>query len=497
MTDRKDVNDPSQTSSAYDCMAPKWDMIETLLAGTGAMRAAGGHYLPRHEQETATNYSERLERATLLNMTELTLNSLVGKPFSEPVTLGDDVPEALKAILPDIDLQGNDISVFARSWFREAMAKSFAHVLIDMPALADAERAGRTREDDLKENRRPFWSLVRPENVIFATAEVVNGQERLTHVRIRECVTERVGFAETFREQIRVLEPGSWSLYEKRKVKGKKEAWVQVDKGVTTLDFIPLVTFYANRTSLMEGKPPLEDLAYMNVRHWQSTADQINVVTVARFPILAVAGASDSSGEAMAIGPRQLLGTKDASGRFYYVEHTGRAIAAGRQELLDLEDQMANYGTTFLKKRPSVETATGRIKDSAESTSPLQDAALRFSDALMIALNVTAQWMGLGEDAGGTATVNTEFEDDGLDDITLRTLNEARRNRDISRKAYLNELKRRGLLDENFDPENDIGELMTEEEIVSPFSSGFNKAMDNATGDRNLNDGGNSGNAPA
>jgi len=35
----------------------------------------------------------------------------------------------------------------------------------------------------------------------------------------------------------------------------------------------------------MQAKPPLLDLAWLNVEHWQSASDQSNILHVARVPI--------------------------------------------------------------------------------------------------------------------------------------------------------------------------------------------------------------------
>lgn len=477
---KKDSESPATTSAAWDAMIEKWIMVETLLSGTEAMREAGRIYLPQHEEETDANFAERLERTTLFNMLELTLDSFVGRPFSDPVKLNEDVPTEIADLAEtDIDLQGNDITVFCREWFREALGKSLAHVLIDFPIMTDEEAEGRTKETDLNEGRRPYWQLIKPENLIFATAETVltpeGVREFLTHVRIKEFITERVGFAEVVKERIRILEPGTFAVFEKvEKPKKKKEEWILIEEGETGLPIIPLVTFYANRSELMAGKPPLEDLAFLNVRHWQSTSDQISVLTVARFPMLAVAGATDVSGATMAIGPKQLLGTKDPNGKFYYVEHTGKSIEAGRQDLLDLEEMMASYGAEFLKRRPGNVTATARALDSAEAMSPLQDHTIRFIDAVDSAMDITALWLGLGPDAGGTVEIAADFGPEELEDLDLRTLNEARRNRDLSRKGYFSELRRRGMFADDFNFEQDLKDLQSEVQIDSPFATGSN-----------------------
>lgn len=448
---KKDPSDPSSTSMAWDMMAPKWDMMNTILAGTQAMRESGETYLPRHDSESMSNYNERLNRCTLFNMTELTLNTWVGKPFSDPVKLNEDVPQEIINISEDIDLQGDSLTVMARDWFREALSKSFAHILIDMPSLPDTTNGqARTKADDLRMNIRPYWSLIRPENVIFAESRMINGREMLTHVRIRETIVKRIGFVETIVERIRVLEPGTFAVWEltPKSKSSKKMVWAEVESGQTGLNEIPLVTFYADRSGLMEGKPPLEDLAHLNIRHWQSTADQINILTVSRFPMLAVSGAADQTGDTMVIGPRQLLGTKDSAGRFYYVEHSGRAISSGKDDLADLEEQMASYGAEFLKRASGNQTATGRALDSSEAMSPLQDMVIRFTESMNEALDVTAKWLNL--ESGGTVDIATDFSISGQSDAELRTLTEARKNGDLSQVDFLRELKNRGILSDDF-----------------------------------------------
>ncbi len=472
--DEKKALDPASTSAAYDAMAPVWDMIRCVLGGTRSMRAAGQRYLPQHPHETSDNYRQRLETTTLYNMTELTLDSLVGKPFAETVNVTDDSPEMAKELAKDIDLQGNNLHVFTRQWFKEGIAKAYAHVLIDMPRIVQGDRQ-RTLADDQMENIRPYWSLISPENVLFAMSQEVAGIYAYTHVRIFETAVSRIGYTEAVVPRIRVLEPGTWQLLEMRKV-GKKITWVQIDAGSTGLNYIPMVTFHANKDGegTLISKPPIEDLAWKNVEHWQSSSDQRNILTVARFPMLAVSGAHDAgNGDVMAIGPRQLLATRAENGKFYYVEHTGKAIESGANDLEKIEQDMASYGAEFLRKRPGAATATARALDSAEATSPLQDMTFRFKDAVEYAFWITLDWMKQ-TDKDVEVKIITDFGPEEVKDVDMRTLAEARRNRDLSRNQFLLEMKRRGSLREDFDVEANVKELQNEPEIASPFATGFN-----------------------
>ena len=458
---------PDTVSSAYAQMAPLWDKVSSVLGGTETMRGAGTLYLPQHERESNKAYAERLGKTVLINTTEQTLNGWVGRPFSSPIQVNENVPDSVRGLLEDVDLQGNDIDIFARNWFRDGLAKGFSHVLVDYPMRSETEGRERTLADDRAENMRPYLVHVPPENVISAHSEMVNGVEVLTHVRILETVVGREGFEESFTERIRVYEPGMVEVYEKRqRSKGGKTEWVLVDTHSYDMPYIPLVTFYSQRSGLMLAKPPLLDLVNMNISHWQSQSDQTAVLTVARFPMLASSGMMDE--DEVVVGPNQWLATRDPAGRVYYVEHSGKAIASGRADLLDLEEKMAKYGAEFLTKKPGRQTATARALDSAEAVSPLQDMVHRFIDSMNLALAYMAHWEG--EESGGTIDLDTDFGLSGSDAGALGALHEARRNRDISREAYLRELQRYNVLDRSFDLAED-GELLRDEDAFSGMSS--------------------------
>lgn len=462
MSDEKDPKSPATTSCAYDRMIHRWVMIETLLGGTEAMRAAGEAYAPKHAEETQEHYDDRIQGSVLFNMVEQTLDTLSGKPFTEPPKPGDDIPAAIvDQILEDVDLQGNNLDVFVRRWFREGMSKAFAHVLIDMPRPAEREDgAPRTLDDDRREGLRPYWVLVKPECVLFARSEIVDGVEVLKHVRILEHYTEQVGFAEVEKVRIRVLEPGLVQLWVpvEKKTSSQKEEWRLDDQWPTRLDYIPLVTFYADREGFMEGKPPLLDLAHLNITHWQSTSDQRHILTVARFPILACEGANEDDGDTVVIGPNKIL---YGPGNFKYIEHTGASIEAGRQDLKDLEEKMSGYGAEFLKKKPGGQTATARALDSAEATSDLSAMSVIFEDAVAQVLDITSEWMRLGV-SGGTVEVVKEYDIQQVDPAEIEFLKYLREKNDLSRKTLLSIAMSKGLLPEDFDADADWTQIVDE-----------------------------------
>lgn len=442
---------PGTPSDAWMMMWPKWRKIAAVLGGTDTMREAGQTYLPQHAAEDDLCYVERLSRSVFTNVTDQTLDTWTGKPFSEKLRIGDDVPEPLVELLPDVDLCGNELQVFARNWFRSGLAKAFAHVLVEFPRVVVEEGVVRTKADDVADGLRPYLVLIQPENVIAATAETVAGKEVITHLRVRECTyfaDPDNPFAKIKVEQLRVYDIGTVSLYQWQKTAPKgKEDWVLVDTWQYDFPEIPLVTFYSNRTDFMVGKPPIDDLADLNIAHWQSESDQTAILTVARFPQLAVSGAVEA--DDLIVGPNRWIRLSDPTARVYYVEHNGAAIASGERHRESLEQRMHTYGTQFLQRQPGRVTATARTLDTAEATSALQDAAIRFNDAMNQALQLMAEWIGLEE--GGTVAVQTEFGVTEGSAESLQVLQLSRQNGDISREQYTRELTLRGVLSDLFD----------------------------------------------
>lgn len=435
-------------------MAPRLDLISTLLGGTEALRAKGETYLPRYNAESTKNWDDRLKHATLTNYFERTVDSLTGKPFSKPIVIHDDMAPELVDLCENIDHQGNNLDVFGRNAFRLGVAKGLIHILVEYPNVAAANPTSKADEEAI--NAKPYFVMIEPENIISAHYENRNGSEFLTQVRIMETETRMDGFDEVIIERIRVLYPGAWELWQK----DERKKWTVVDSGVNTLDYIPLVTFYAHREDFMTSKPPLIDLAYVNIAYYQGSADQNNILAVARFPMLAVSGANEEEA-AVRVGPRQVLSTVDPQGKFYYVEHTGAAIQAGLEDLQHKQEEMEALGVELLAKSGNI-TATAKAIDSAKDISMLQALVLIFTDALEQAFQVASDWLELKVPVGGL-TINSDFGLSLDDTVSVPALQAARTSGDLSRPQFLKELKRRNILEADFDVDEDAALLVEEQ----------------------------------
>ena len=177
-------NDVRKTSAAVDGMANDWGLVEALMGGTDAMRKAGKKYLPQWPAEDTGGYQARLATATLFPAYSRTISVLSGKPFSKPVSIGEDVPKKFEPWLEDVDLQGRNLHTFAADLCANALAYGFCGILVDYPP-ADGVR---TVADEQAAGVRPYFVHVAHGAILGWRAENIKGGLRLTQLRLLEHV---------------------------------------------------------------------------------------------------------------------------------------------------------------------------------------------------------------------------------------------------------------------------------------------------------------------
>lgn len=376
--------DPSKPSGRYQHMADKWHLPMTLMQGSQAMQKAGQRYLPRHPAENDRIYQERARKTVLRNYFRRTVHKLVGQVFGNPLDFDKALPETLIDMLQDVDLTGRGLKSFAQSWFEDALVCGLSHVLVDFPTITEDHRPELSGLVP-----RPYAVHIPAHHLIFWQWEMGLQGPQLNEVRLLEEEVETVQGPEKNIHSVRVLKPDHWCLYRKQ----DEKHWEKVEEGENSLGVIPLVTLYTNRTSFMEATPPLEDLAWLNLEHYQIRSDQRNALNVASFPILAASGYNPEIDGPIEVGPNKVLTTSETEGKYYYVESSGAALEAGARELADLEKTIQLFGLQF-EARTGTETATGRLIDAAEASAPVASMVNQLEDALNQMLMVFADWSG-------------------------------------------------------------------------------------------------------
>ncbi len=432
-------------SPTVAAMAEPWPMLSALVGGTPAMRKAGKTYLPKFPQEDPESYKARLSTATLFPAFSRTCEVMAGKPFAKPITIDEGLPSQVKPLLEDVDMFGTDFQPFAASVFLACLQKGIMGVLVDAPK-ADGVK---TVADERKAGVRPYLTQYPAESILGWRGERNADGAYLTQLRLLENVTKPDGpWGEKTIPQVRVLTQGAWETWRKQTTVSGSDEWTLFESGTTSLQKIPFVFFYGLRKGFGIGETPLLDLAFLNVEHWQSSSDQQTILHVARVPILFAKGFSDA--DKIVVGAASACQSSNADADLSYVEHTGEAIMAGRQSILDLEDRMRQTGAELLVQKPMTTTATQVVSEGEGSKSILQKIAEDFEEALEQCLDLMGEWLGVPTDA--EIELYKDFGE-GLSNEDMNTLIGAARDGHASSELVFDGLKRRDIIppDANFE----------------------------------------------
>ena len=401
-------------------MFQRWKLPMTLIGGTSAMRDAGTEYLPQEENESDKAYNIRLNRTFLFNIYKRTIDSLVGSAFNRNVEV-NGVPEELAYLEWNVDGEGSSLTEFAAKLFDDCLVFGKAHTYVDFPEF-DPE--GKTYADYLEAGLKPYFARIAPTSLVGWKHEFNNGYEHLNRVRIKETKLEEND--ETYEQKyvtyVRVVSEDNVEVYRNEggsalfignpspntKSLGNYDL---VSSYTNALGVVPITTAYGYKVSTMVSKPPLEDLAWMNLCHYQSSSDQRNILHIARVPFLLGTGFEDGEVENVTIAANRMVLSTNDNANIKYVEHTGQAISAGRQDLKDIEDQCSRLGAEILfSKSVSRQTAEARRIDQAEALSTVQTIIRSIEQSLERAYKLAAMWLDIPSDFDVSINIGVDLE---------------------------------------------------------------------------------------
>ncbi len=433
-----DHNQIDHLSEEYQVYMFESQLARTLLGGTVAMRAAGKTYLPINKFESDEAYKKRIARSFLFNAFKQTVSFLSGQVFQERITMNEDNEEGTEFInqySTDIDNYNNDLNVFLKRLFWNGVGKGCSHILVEMPNKEAAE----TKQDELDKGIRPFFREIRSEDVIgFRLFD----DGTLSQLRIKGTRKKDIGdYGTEVIKTVLLLKPGKWDIYEETDENSISKT--PIESGTTNLDYIPFVSFIPGESdNIVFGKSPLDDLTFLNLKHWQSASDQTNILHIGRVGILF---GKNLDAEQIVIGTGQVINSNDEHGDLKFVEITGASIEAGRQDLEDTKTEMSVYGMQQLEKNDVEVTATQTKEDTQKSNSNLSTWVVEFEDFMNTAIAIMGDFMGVSFDEKVTS-LNKDYSL-GYDSATLEIILKAVDMRVSSRKMAFEELKKRGVYD--------------------------------------------------
>ena len=396
----------SKTRAVLD-MTKGWEIMKAVTYGTEYLRDNSEAFLPLEPREDYDAYLSRVNRAVFSPYTQRLIRAATGLILRKPITvLGD--PYWTDVFVKDVDGCGSDLDEYARRLLICALTYGHSNTLVDFPAPTGA----RSLAEERNQNRRPYWIEVDPANVYGWRLDREVNYGKLIQVRIAEqAVVPEGDFGEKVFDQIRVIEPGQYKIFRKKET--TKDMYTQdesfagnfdspanekdyelVESGEFSLGEIPLVTVYAGKTDTMTSKPPLLDIAYLNLAHFQRQADLIHSLHVASQPLLVMEGWDDQTKDTV-ISVNYAMATQPGN-KVYYVEPAASAFEAQAAEIQELQLQMATLGISTLSQQKFVaESADARRLDRVDTNSMLSMVSLDLEQKMQKAFNLSANYLGL------------------------------------------------------------------------------------------------------
>lgn len=469
-------------------MAPYWRIVDDIMGGAPTMRAAKEAYLPRFEKESQTEYDQRVATAPFTPLYADAFRNLASKPFSQQVKLEQDASDDFRAIEDDVDMAGNHLHVFARDVFGAGINYGVDWILVDK----DQAPAAVSRADEARAKVRPYWVRIPAKRMLASYQDMVDGQLVTVHARIDETVRRRDGWGEVTVRRVRVLdrEPipdeadniigyarATFQVWEQQdKPAGPAQpagkTWELVEAGEIAIGEIALIPFVTGEHDAGSWKvrPPLRDLAHMQITEFQMESNRNRVQTMTAFPVNVIQGVKAPEREEdreIPMGPRTVLwfepiGDSGSYGDFRREEPSGAAGTMLREDLLEFRKEMREAGMQPLTPQSGNLTATATAVAEAKAHSAVEMWALALKDALEQAFVYTAKWLDIDPDQAPRVIVHTDFSIGQQSTEEMAIIKDLHQDALISGEQRIEEAVRRNILGPTYDRNADQERILRE-----------------------------------
>lgn len=378
--------------SDYTNVADKWQRLRDCFEGRDAILKAGIKYVPELPGADIKQNQAYRERGNFFNAVQRTVQGMVGAVFQEPPEV--KFPKSLEDYLKDITLTNVPFEMFAVEAGNEIVLLGRYGVLVDMPAVDST-------------SNRPYACAYKAENIVNWKVERINGDQILTMVVLKEVAEvpdPKDEFVNKCVTQYRVLKLAEKKcvrqLYREKDDGSKEfipyEAEVTMVRRGVALDFIPFVFLGSIHATPDIDRPPLLDLADVNIGHWKNSVDHEHGLHLVALPtpwVSGVKGSGDSNAP-LKIGPMNVW-ELEATGTAGMLEFSGAGLESLVVAMDEKKKQMATLGARLLEDTPQTqETASAvKMRHSGEHAS-LRTVAGAIELGFTMALQIVAWWAG-------------------------------------------------------------------------------------------------------
>lgn len=481
---------PFKPHPEYEKYAPQWDKCRVTTEGEDAVKDAGTRYLPAlegrrddpHKSRHYVGYKKRAVFYGAMGRTVLGLAGAVmrrpptvqGEPFARPDGQG---PEQA-ALLAPVGYAGDTLLTMVHETVRQVLEVGRVGHLLDAPPEGsedvspyivkyDAEDIITWHEESVR-GRKKLVLVVLREQRLTPNPDMSKGLEmdETTQYRVLRLVStadiDRVGetllverdfeqadvyvqelYIETAEIDATTGKPGSakkLTLLDRAVPRGRNGA---------PLDYIPFrFTGAETDGGPSVAKPPLVDLANLNLSHYRNSADLEHGQHYGALPTPWAAGFA-LEGDALEIGSNTAWISENPQARVGMLEFSGPGLGSIRESMANKERQMASIGARFLEETKAVGEAAETLKlRQSGDRAMLNNVATAVSASWTWLLTKIFEFSNIQPPTDVISLiVNTDFISAKADAQFLNVLTQMLQTGSISWQTYVEQLQEGEIID--------------------------------------------------
>lgn len=456
------VEDPSARTRAVINMMRTWQPIEICTGGTEAIRRYATSIIPREPREDNDAYNRRIFHSVLPPFLQRLAAQAAGTILRKGIHLEGGDEEFWKEWAKDVTGDGTPLNEFARKTLVDALLWGHKSVLVDY----SSDNSPRTLLDERANPRHPYLIEIHAQQIRGWRTQGNRRQSDLTMFRYAELVSVPDGaFGEEIREQIRVLEPGTYRIYKSaidESISNGK--WELKAAGRTSLDRIPVVTVYSNRLGTLMSKPPLLEVANLNIAYCQRFTDYHHSLHVGAQPILTLKGFDPDGNNDLGLSVNTAI-LLPPEGDAKYVEPTSSAYDSQLKCLQTLEEQISHLGISALAKQ-NITNAAAEAKrlDRIDSDSIMAIISQDLARAIKEIIDIAAEYSGR---EACEVTIPSDYENKLLDGNQITAMLQLQMQNQISQSTLLRILQEGEVIPPYVDVDDEI--TKTKDEVEEQF----------------------------
>lgn len=418
-----DASKPSYTRPEVIEAQADLTLIHDLLGGPRAMWDKSTTYIRKWTDEETDVYTIRRLCEPVADLFGRTLSASVGKLFAKPPKHeAATQEEAFRAQWENVDAAGTKGDVAAKEFASDCIADGFAVILVDHTKPPAGLVVTAANEATL--GLRPTFAFYARESVVSWRTAVIDNVEVLTQLVLYECAEAPVGefgvASVNYYRELRVAGGvASWVLW--RAPEKPDQPFIAEDFGTftnragKTRSTLPIAVGYAGRKEApFVAAPPLRGVAYANLAHWRVATELTFGSQVAAIEQPVVNGQllneDGTAGGRLKIGWLTAVQT-EAEGQFGFAGPSGSGLDQLAKRKVEKEQEIAAMGLSFISRDTrAAETAEAKRLDAAAEDSTLATAAQGIEDALNLAREHEAWYMGVPKAEAPTVTLNRDYE---------------------------------------------------------------------------------------